>query len=567
MRTTPTERIEDLTQRGWWGDRTLDTLFQAAVQSSPNHVALVDQFNRSDFTDGEAQRFTYAELANVADNLAAAFYDNGLRQDDIVVVQLPNIVELAVLYLALGKLGVILSPVPVQYGSFELKKARKVVDPAAFISLTNFKGKNFASEHGAVFRKDSKVFCFGNDTPDGAISVALSSEKPADDSDYAAYVDGLDITANDIFTICWTSGTTGQPKGVPRSHNMWMASATGSHDAALLRDNEILLNPFPTVNMAAIGGFLYCWLMRACTLVLHHPFDMQVFLKQIQDEKVAYTIAPPAVLTMLLKKRAILESVDISSLRCIGSGSAPLSEFMVAGFGKDYGIEILNIFGSNEGICLASGPKELPDHAERAQFFPRFGVDGLKWANRTGNNMKTRLVSLESGEEVTAVGKQGELEIWGSTVFDGYYKSPEANAEVFSADGYFRTGDVFEIPGEGEQSKFYKYIGRCKDIIVRGGVNISPDEIDNELAAHPKVAAVCVVGVDDEILGERIGAAVVPKPGETVTLEDLTGFLKQKDMAVFKLPEKLLCVDELPYNATGKIQRRDVKDLFDKESS
>ncbi len=240
---------------------------------------------------------------------------------------------------------------------------------------------------------------------------------------------------------------------------------------------------------------------------------------------------------------------------------------MVAGFGKDYGIEILNIFGSNEGICLASGPKELPDYAERAQFFPRFGVEGLEWANRTGNNMKTRLVSLETGEVVSKPGEQGELEIWGSTVFDGYYKSPEANAEVFSDDGYFRTGDVFEIPGEGEQSKFYRYIGRCKDIIVRGGVNISPDEIDNELAAHPKVAAVCVVGVNDEIMGERIGAAVVPKPGETVVLEDLTAFLKEKGMAVFKLPEKLMCVDELPYNATGKIQRRDVKALFDKESS
>jgi len=293
---------------------------------------------------------------------------------------------------------------------------------------------------------------------------------------------------------------------------------------------------------------------------------MQVFLKQIHDEKVAYTIAPPAVLTMLLKKREVLDSVDISSLRCIGSGSAPLSEFMVAGFGKDYGIEILNIFGSNEGICLASGPKELPDYAERAQYFPRFGVDGLEWANRTGNNLKTRLVSLDTREEVTDVGQQGELEIWGSTVFDGYYKSPEANAEVFSPDGYFRTGDVFEITGEGDSPQFYKFVGRCKDIIVRGGVNISPDEIDNELASHPKVAQVCVVGIDDDVLGERIGVAVVPKPGETIELEDLTGFLKERGFAVFKLPEKLVCVDELPHNATGKIQRRDVKSLFDAES-
>ncbi len=563
MRTTPTERINELTKRGWWGEQTLDDLFRAAVQSNPDHVALVDQYNRSEFTDGGPQRLTFAELANCADNLAADFYNSGLRRDDIVVVQLPNIAELAVLYFALGQLGVIISPVPVQYGRFELEKAAKVVEPAGYISVANLKGKSLAGEHRTAFDDNCRIFCFGEDVPDGAIPLTLSADAPAVNEEFAAYVDGLDISANDIFTICWTSGTTGQPKGVPRSHNMWMASAIGSHDAALMRDNEVLLNPFPIVNMAAIGGFLYCWIMRASTLVLHHPFDMQVFLNQIQDEKVAYTIAPPAVLTMLLKKREILESVDISSLRCIGSGSAPLSEFMVAGFGKDYGIEILNIFGSNEGICLASGPKELPDFAERAQFFPRFGVEGLDWANRTGNNMKTRLISLESGKEVTETGQQGELEIWGSTVFDGYYKSPEANAEVFSDDGYFRTGDVFELTGEGEQPQFYKFVGRCKDIIVRGGVKISPDEIDNELAAHPKVAQVCVVGIDDEIMGERIGAAVVPKPGETIALDDLTSFLKDRGVAVFKLPEKLLCVDELPHNATGKIQRRDVKLLFD----
>jgi acyl-CoA synthetase (AMP-forming)/AMP-acid ligase II len=304
--------------------------------------------------------------------------------------------------------------------------------------------------------------------------------------------------------------------------------------------------------------------MRSATLVLHHPFDMGVFLKQIQDEKIAYTIAPPAVLTMLLKKPEILDSVDISSLRCIGSGSAPLSEFMVAGFGSGYGVEILNIFGSNEGICLASGPGDLPDHAQRAQFFPRFGAPGFEWRNRVGNRTKTRLVDLGTGAEVTRPGQQGELEIWGSTVFDGYFKSPEANAQVFTEDGYFRTGDVFEISGNGDAGRFYKFVGRCKDIIVRGGVNISPDEIDTELAGHPKVAEVCVVGVDDEIMGERIGAAIIPKPGEAVTLDEITDFLKARCMAVFKLPEILLCVDELPHNATGKIVRREVRRLFEK---
>ncbi len=424
MRTTSSERINELTELGWWENRTLDDLFLDVVEKHPGHVALVDQFNRGEFTDGAAQRLTFGELRKIADNLAADFYANGLRQDDVVVVQLPNIAELAILYLALGKIGVIISPVPVQYGPFELEKAGRLVEPAAFITVTNFKGQNLARDHGAVFRDKAKVFCFGDDTPDGAIPLAISGASREDVAGYDSYVAGLTISPNDVFTICWTSGTTGQPKGVPRSHNMWMASAIGAHDSANLKDNDTLLNPFPIVNMAAIGGFLYCWLMRAATLVLHHPFDMQVFLKQIADEKVAYTIAPPAVLTMLLKKREILDSVDISSLRAIGSGSAPLSEFMVAGFGKDYGIEILNIFGSNEGICLASGPSEVADYGERAQFFPRFGVDGLTWANRTGGTIRTRLVSLESGVEVTEVGQLGELEISCSTVFDGYFISP-----------------------------------------------------------------------------------------------------------------------------------------------
>lgn len=524
-------------------------------------MALVDQFNRSEFCDGEARRFTYADLANVVDNLAAAFRAHGLQQDDIVVAQLPNIVELAVLYLALGRLGVILSPVPVQYGPFELKKAKQQLDPAAFITVANFKGKNFAAEHSEVFGNETSVFSFGETVPDGAIGLELSTDAPE------TTIDNVEVSANDIFTVCWTSGTTGQPKGVPRSHNMWIASATGSGDAANLVENEILLNPFPLVNMAGIGGFLYCWLMQADTLVLHQPFDMQVFLKQIQDENVAYTIAPPAVLTMLLKQREILDAMDISGLRCIGSGSAPLSEFMVAGFKNDYGIEILNIFGSNEGICLASGPAELPDPTERAHYFPRFGVDGLDWANRAGEFMKTRLIDLQSGEEVKDRGQQGELEIWGATVFDGYWKSPEANAEVFADDGYFRTGDVFEITGDGDTLPFYKFVGRCKDIIVRGGVNISPDEIDFLLSAHPKVAEVCVVGYEDEVMGEKVGAVVVPRPDQDVTLDEIADFLRDKGLAVFKLPEALVCVSELPKNATGKVVRREAKEIFDKARS
>lgn len=562
MRTTPQERIEDFTNRGWWGDKTLLSLFDKAVQDSPQHLALVDPPDRIEFTDGQPKRLSFEALAATADRLTAQFYAAGLRFDDIAVIQLPNIAELALVYLALSRLGVVVSPVPVQYGRFELTKCQEQLNPKAFISLSNFKQKNFAAEHSAAFNDACTCFYFGDADVEGAVSLSLDGVDADAQHQSAAYIGTIDVAANDLFSICWTSGTTGQPKGVPRSHNHWIASATAAHDVAEMKDHKPLLNPFPMVNMASIGGFLFPWLMRHSTLVLHQPFDLPIFLKQIESESIDYTIAPPAVLTMLLKQRELLDNTDLSQLRCIGSGSAPLSPWMVGGFKDHYNIEVLNIFGSNEGMCLTSGPRDLPDPAERAQYFPRFGVEGFEWENRTSAMIRTRLADLSDGSTISEPGDQGELEIWGATVFDGYWNSPQANAEVFTDDGYFKTGDVFEIAGTDEQARLYKFVGRCKDIIVRGGVKISPDEIDNLLAGHPKVAEAAVTGFDDDVLGERVGAVVVAKPGEDVTLEDLIGFLKEKELAVFKLPEQLRVVNELPYNATGKVLRRELRSLF-----
>lgn len=567
MRTTSDARIKEFTEKGWWGEATILSLLGSAVQNCGDQTALVDPVNREEFADGAPLRMTFREVDSAAQSLAAAFFEHGIRQDDIALVQLPNIAELPIIYLALARLGAIISPVPVQYGTYELAKAQEILDPSAYITTSNFKGQDFATNHGRGLADSVSVFAFGASVPDGVIGLSLSvaDEDPSNLAKMQAYADELEISSNDILTICWTSGTTGTPKGVPRSHNQWIAIATAAAEAASVRDGEALLNPFPLVAMAAISGFLFPWLMRGSKLVMHHPFDLPVFLKQIEDEKIGYTIAPPAILNMMLKQCELLDTIDLSHLRAIGSGSAPLSPWMIEEFTDNYGIEIVNLFGSNEGICLTSNAQELPDAGERAQFFPRFGVAGFEWSNPASKAMRTRLMDLQTGEEVSELGVQGELEIWGATVFDGYWKSPDANAEVFSEDGFFRTGDVFEIAGD--QAKLYKFVGRCKDIIIRGGLNISPDEIDNLLAGHPKIAEVAVVGYADEIMGEKVGAVVVPRPGETVELSDLTAFLQEKGLAKVKWPEKIKRVDELPHNATGKVMRRQIKNLFDEEFS
>jgi len=567
MRTTPADRIADFTDRGWWGEDTLISIFDQAVTDRPHSLALVDPFNRSDVTHGAPQRLTFSEIANRVESLAAIMHAYGIGRDDKVVIQLPNIVELAILYIALARLGAIVSPVPVQYGVHELTKIKEELQPKAYISVTELKGGEFLAVNQEAFPQACRIFAFGENVPGGAI--ALDKETPGKEEleSLGTYLESLSVSANDVFTICWTSGTTGEPKGVPRTHNMWLTSAYTTYDAVQFVGGDVLLNPFPLVNMASIGGFLFSWLLSRSRLVLHHPLDLQVFLKQIELEKVTFTIAPPAVLTMLLKDPSMMAATDLSTIRIIGSGGAPLSPWMVREFQEKLDIVVINIFGSNEGMTLISSYEDVPDPEARAEYFPRFGVDGMVWKNRVAGRIKSRLTDIDSGEEVTEPGQPGELMIWGASVFDGYYNSPETNKSVFSDDGFFHTGDMFEIPDSKEHQRFYHFLGRCKDIIVRGGVKISPDELDNLLAGHPKIAEVAVVGYADEVMEERVCAVAVPKPGESINLEELIRFLKAKQVAVFKLPEKLVIMDQLPRNPVGKILRRDLKEMVEAKST
>ncbi len=561
MQTTPQSRIDEFTQAKWWGEQTIYDLFVQAEKRS-DHLALVDPANRATFTDGFPQRLTYGQLSQHIDALSDLYFRGGIRENDIVVIQLPNIIELPITYLALARLGAIVSPVPVQYGAHELNQAIEKLDPAAYVTVSNLKSQNLSEAHGRLFEQQCPVFSFGDDV--GAAIIPLNLQRHTPSPAWQTYVETRTASANDILTICWTSGTTGSPKGVPRSHNHWIISGISSSDSASMTSEDIILNPFPMVNMAGLGGFLFPWLLSGNTLVLHHPFDLNQFLQQIADESVSYTIAAPALLNMLLKDPDIMAATDLSSLRAIGSGGSPLTEWMVSTFQNDYNIPVSNIFGSNEGMCLSSSAVDLPNPADRAVFFPRYGLPGAQWKSRVSKMTKTRLVDASSGKEIVVAGIQGELEISGPSVFDGYWQSEQDNLQVFSEDGYFRTGDVFEIVDDPINSIYYRFVGRSKDIIVRGGMNISPDEIDSLLAGHPKLAAAAVTGYDDDLLGERVGAVVVVKPGESVVLLDITDYLRQLGIAVFKLPEQLRVVASLPINATGKVVRRDLKPLFEK---
>ena len=560
MILTEQNRIQDFTSRGWWGNDTLYSLFKDALATGKSHEALVDPENRLNITGDSPKRLTYGEVDKTVEIYATIFYEQGLRKDDIVIIQLPNVVELPMVYLALSKLGIICSPIPMQYGVYEITSIISETSPKAFISTQTFNGIKHAEQFSSVFTNQELKFSLGStrgfiDLYDYNLSTETMREQEA-------YAQKNPITANDIFTICWTSGTTGTPKGVPRSHNLWLTMAKAAAFVSETEEGDTLLNPFPMINMASIGGFLFNWLLCKGKLIQHHPFDLNVFLGQISNERVKYTIAPPAIMNMLLNKPALLEQQDFSSLRSIGCGGAPLSEWMVESFQIKYNLTVQNIFGSNEGATLLSARNEIEDPHLRAKYFPRFGVAGLDWSNPVSKLVKTKLVDVETNEEIHESGKAGELLISGATVFDGYWNAPEANAEVFDAEGFFRTGDLFEISPEDTQQKYYKFCGRCKDLIIRGGMNISPEELDNLLNSHPKLLEVAVTGYDDEILGEKIGVVAVLAEGENLSLDEIIEFLRTKQIAKYKMPEDLRIIDALPKNPLGKVLRRELKNLF-----
>ena len=359
------ETIRAYTAAGWWGTDTLDDLFRRNAAANPERLALVDPPNRPELTVGEPKRLTYAEVAAAADALAAELARRDIGPGDVVMVQLPNVVELPLVYLAAARIGAIVSPLPVQYRQHELRHTMGLTEPKVVITAANVTG----FDHAAMVRDvapDVPVITIGEELD--AILAMPAGDLP--DSG---------MTANDILTICWTSGTEAEPKGVPRSHNHWIAIGWGTTDGARLAEGDVLLNPFPMVNMSGIGGMFVPWLQVAGTLVMHHPMALPVFLGQIGRERANYTVAPPILLTMLLANEQLLAAADFSSMKVIGSGSAPLSAAMVVGWKERFGIDVTNFFGSNEGTGLVGDPATVPDPGGACPLLPALRRARDRW--------------------------------------------------------------------------------------------------------------------------------------------------------------------------------------------
>lgn len=560
MKLFSDDQVARFLSEGWWSGQTWGDRFALNVEKFGSQICVVDAPNKADFMGRAPQRLTWSELDAVVARCAEVFFQGGIRSGDVVGIQVPNSIELVITYFALNRLGAILSPYPMPYLEHEISQLADIAGVSALVTTDGFAQRDLIAQITPVMEARDEVhamFAWHSSRTEGVVALDLDAflDGRAPGAEYREYVAGLTPEPNDCVIIIFTSGTTGVPKGVPRAHGDSMVSAATNVALPGLNSTSVILNPMPMVNAGAIGGMFLPWLLSGGALVQHQPFDLQVFASQIQTERVTYTIVPPTILNDMVTKGDMFSAYDLSSLKTVGAGSAPLSGWTIERWERDHGVEIINFFGATEGLQLSADPDTVPDPALRGKCLPRPGSTRFRWRTDVGRMSSVRLVDLDTGRDVTEPGHPGELRIKSPSIFSGYLHAVE---DPFDDQGYYCTGDIFEW--SGAEPDMLVHVDRKKDLIIRGGVNISAAEVESLLMGHPRIAEVAAVGRKDERLGERTCVFVVPRdPGEPPDLADLVGFLTEKRVARFKLPEFLEIVDHLPRNPSGKVLKRELR--------
>ncbi|WP_281982477.1 class I adenylate-forming enzyme family protein [Thalassorhabdomicrobium marinisediminis] len=542
--------------------RTLQDLLHRNRRDHGDWISLVDPIDRNRIADGAAKRLTWDEVGARVDQVAFRFMSAGLGKGDVALLVAPTLHETLIAQMACLELGILVASIPVQYRENEVETLLKRLSPKAMIGHVRL-GKHptakMLAEIAARSAEPPIVFGFGEGLPEGVTS--LEDERPLTDTEQAeldAARSAADIGPDDPAFLVFTSGTSAQPKAIARTHAQTLISASFLNDVADLPPGGCFLSPRMLNTVGSLANGLASWLFSAAKMVLHQPFDIDVFLRQIVEERPCVTSCPPAILNMILQRIETGEPVDLAGLNYITSGSAQLNPALFTEFRERFGISLVNVYGSTEGAMLISSDKDIDDETIRADCFMRHpdGPDASCLQSLSGT--RTRIVDPATDAEITEIGKLGELRLKGPGIMKGYWDDPEMTKDAFDADGWFRTGDLFRI--NGDTGRYLTFAGRLKNIIVRGGLNISAEEIQTLAVTHPAVLDAVAVSVPDTRLGEKVGLAVVLRPGAKLTLPELSAHLKDdRKVAIFKLPEYLVVLDKLPTMPSGKTDLKAVR--------
>jgi long-chain acyl-CoA synthetase len=463
---------------------------------------------------------TFGEFRDAALKVAGGLRARGVQPGDRVGLVLPNVVSFPVVFYGALLAGAAVVPMN------PLLKAREVEyylrDSGARLVVALAPGEPVVEAAGTV----------------GVDAVTVGPALPEELMDGEALDAAVDRADDDLAVILYTSGTTGQPKGAELTHANLAGNARTTAETLLESStDDVVMGCLPLFHVFGLTCGLNTTVLRGSTLTLIPRFDGAKALSVIERDKVTIFEGVPTMFSAMLHAPEG-DGTDVSSLRlCVSGGSAMPVEVMRA-FEEKFGCIILEGYGLSETSPVASFNHP---HAERKP-----GSIGTPIAG-----VEMRLVD-DDGKDVAA-GEVGEIAIRGANVMKGYWQKPEETAKAIP-DGWFRTGDLARTDDDG----YFFIVDRKKEMIIRGGYNVYPREIEEALYEHPAVAEAACIGIAHPELGEEVAAAVALKPGATAEVDELRNFVKER-VAAYKYPRELWLVDALPKGPTGKILRRAVE--------
>jgi non-ribosomal peptide synthetase component E (peptide arylation enzyme) len=531
-------------KRRWWLGITLGDMFDRPSDLYPEREALV----------GSGKRYTWAELRSLVDTMAYNLLQEGFQPGDTVLLQLPNWPEFVISYYALQKAGLVMVLLTVNHTAREIAHLANLTQPKGWILPDRYRKIDYLPLVQQVKEENpalEKAILVGERIPEGCLKFKDLVETQAGREQIRSTLEQARPGPGDVCQILPSGGTTGLPKGAPRTHNDYICNIE-------YKSKAWDLNVTDTVLVAATVGHNLALLVCVTGSVFHgakqvlldstYPED---FCQIVQKEKITCTGMVPTLISRIVNFENLGE-YDLTSLKKIYVGAANSPPELVKNVEDRIGARYINAFGMVEGPLIQSRPHDPLEIRCNTIGRPCCPYDDI--------------VTLDSRGKKTLPGVEGELSAKGPGVFTGYLKNTQANMDSFTSDGYFRTGDLAVIDEKGT----IRITGRIKDIIIRGGENIAARDVEDLISSHPNVEYVAVVGMPDPDLGEQVCAYVKPVEGASITHEEVITHLDKMEASKIHYPARTEIVQEMPLTAAGKadkkVLKKDIEEKLEAES-
>ncbi len=536
----PKEWADLYSRKRWWLGIPLGEMLDRTCDLYPYKEALVA---------GEV-RLTFHQLREQTDRAALAFLELGIQKLDRVLLQIPNWAEFVFAYYGLHKIGAIPVMCIPRFSQREIEHFFKITEAKAWIVPFRFEKIEYKPMIEALRSQPSSL---------KHILVIESMGKgdepfPEETIPFNALLKKIDLLRypkddlqsfrpdpDEICHLMPTGGTTGLPKLVPRTHNDWLCNVEYRSKAWERSPRDITLIATPITHNMAIEVSLNPAFLTGGKVVMISSTRPREILEAIEKERVTTTILAVAQVQQIVDFQD-LDRYDISSLQVIGTGGSHMPPEVIRKIYDQLKCKFFNVYGSSEGPCTQTRYDDPEEAVFHTVGWPICPYDEFKVIDSNGNKLPHE--------------EEGELVARGPTIFRGYYKSESENREAFTPDGFYRTGDIAKFDREGRLI----LTGRKKDIIIRGGENISAKEVEELIVSHPKVEQVAAVAMPDPILGERVCAFIKPKKGAIISFEEIVSYLKEKKTSVLNLPERIEVIEEMPLTNVGKVDKRKLRE-------